>query len=469
MSDEKKPKALATAAAGRIPGMNRANLAATVRAKAEGKKVAYAFIVCAVDEIMRAMDIVPAWGESFAGICAAKRDAEKYLQRAEGENFSRSLCTYATCSLGFDIWREELGGEMPPNPPWGGIGRPDMILGSGQLLCDPRYKWPQATRHFLRDVPVHVGGMYYPPWDPAMDHKEQEAFYVRYNTRELHACVRFCEKVTGRKMDWDRLAQIVDLSDRTWNLFIESYELRKAAPCPMDTRDAMNTMVPISFMLGTRECHDFYRDLKDELTQKIARGEGVVEDEIVPAPWGAGLPSWFALADFDYFHTKGAVFPVETTLPVQRGRRPARFAEDRRPPGAHRLEMGALLDALVRQGEAARRIDTRGGAPRRIYRGLPVRRRGLPLRLLVPLVACGHHAPGRDAEEDLPRHAHPYHGRRHRRYRLVQRGGYASPHRCLYRGAGDGEAQRGLVPCQTSIVGRYRQSFNFVIVLSLRP
>ena len=313
MADEKKPRTLATEAAARIPRMTRANMAATVKAKEEGKKVAYAFIVCGVDEIMRAMDIVPAWGESFSGICAAKRDAEKYLQKAEAENFSRSLCTYATCNLGFDMWREELGGQMPPDPPWGGMGRPDMVLGSGQQLCDPRYKWPQATQHYLPDVPVFVGGLYYPPWDPSMDHKEQEKFYVKYATEELRACVRFCEKVTGKKMDWDRFAAVVDLSDRTWNLFIETYELRKAVPCPMDTGDAMNTMVPISFMLGTQECYDFYQALNEELKGKLARGQGVVEDERYRLLWGAGLPSWFALADFQYFNGKGAVFPVETT------------------------------------------------------------------------------------------------------------------------------------------------------------
>ena len=87
MADEKKPRTLATAAAAKIPKMTRANMASTVQARAEGKKVAYAFIVCAVDEIMRAMDIVPAWGESFSGICAAKRDAERFLQKAEGGGF----------------------------------------------------------------------------------------------------------------------------------------------------------------------------------------------------------------------------------------------------------------------------------------------------------------------------------------------------------------------------------------------
>ncbi len=313
MADEKKPRALATQAAAKIAKFVRGNMSATLKAKEEGKKVAYAYINDGQDEIMRAMDIVPAWGESFAGVCAAKRDAEKYLQKAEGDNFSRSLCTYATCTIGFDMWREELKGEMPPGAPWGGMGRPDMIIGSAQQLCDPRFKWPQATQHYLRDVPVFVGSMYYPPWDPTTDHHDEDKIYVKYAAEELRELVRFCEKHTGKKMDWDRLASLVDLSDKTWNLFIETYELRKAHPTPMDTGDAMNTMVPVTFNLGTQDAYDYYKDLHDELTQKIAQKQGVADEEKYRILWGAGLPSWFALGDFQYFNEQGSVFPAEVT------------------------------------------------------------------------------------------------------------------------------------------------------------
>lgn len=313
MDTLKGKRAVTTRAAARIAELAKANLSATVTAKSEGKKVAYAFIFDAHDEIMRAMDIVPAWGESFSGICAAKRVAHTYLQKAEVEGLSRHLCTYATCNLGFDILREELGGEMPPDAPWGGIGRPDMILGSAQQACDPRFKWPQAARHYLQDIPVFVGGLYGPPWDPKIDHRTQERYYVEYITKELRACVRFCEKVTGRKMDWDRLEAVVDLSDRTWDLFIKTYELRKAIPTPMDTGDAMNTMVPFAFNLGTQEAYDFYLDLYNELKDRVDRKEGVVEQEKYRLIWAAGLPSWYALSDFQYFNSKGAVFPVETT------------------------------------------------------------------------------------------------------------------------------------------------------------
>jgi benzoyl-CoA reductase/2-hydroxyglutaryl-CoA dehydratase subunit BcrC/BadD/HgdB len=81
----------------------------------------------------------------------------------------------------------------------------------------------------------------------------------------------------------------------------------------MGTGDAMNTMVPLSFMMGTQQGYDFFKELYDELQQKIARKEGVIPDEKYRLLWGGGLPSWFALTDFNYFNSKGAVFPAETT------------------------------------------------------------------------------------------------------------------------------------------------------------
>ena len=312
MTEEKKKRRTATEAASKIGPMVKAAIGGTVKAKEEGKKVAYTFIYCCYDEIIHAMDIVPVWTENYAGICGAKRDAQRFLERAEAEGFSRSLCTYALCGLGFDAWREELG-EMPPESPWGGQARPDMMLGSGQMICDPRNKWYQAAQHYMPDVPVYDVGMPWIPYEEDYDYREVQDYYVRYIIDQLRGLVEFLEKQTGRKMDWERLSELVDLADRTWNMVIEAYELRRAIPCPMGTGDAMNTMVPLAFMMGTQEAYDFFRDLRNELQHKIANKEGVIPDERYRLLWGGGLPAWFALTDFNYFNSKGAVFPAETT------------------------------------------------------------------------------------------------------------------------------------------------------------
>lgn len=309
---EKKKRRHATEAAGKIGPMVKASIGGTVKAREEGKSIAYTFIVCSYDEIIRAMDIVPVWTENYAGICGAKRDAERFLERAESLNFSRSLCTYALCGLGFDQWREKLG-EMPPDAPWGGQAKPDFMLSSGQILCDPRNKWYQAVQQYIPDVPIYNVGLPWPLYEDDIEVAEVEGYYVKYIVEELQGLVKFLEKHTGRKMDWDRLSELVDLGERTWNLIWETYELRRAVPTPMGTGDAMNTMVPMVFMLGTQEGYDFFLDLNKELKEKIARKEGVVEDEKYRLLWGGGLPSWFALTDFNYFNSKGAVFPAETT------------------------------------------------------------------------------------------------------------------------------------------------------------
>ena len=110
--EEAKPKKrmTATQSAASIGPMVKEFITGTLRARAEGKqKLAYTFIVCHHEEILRAMDVLPVWTENFAGICGAKRDSERFLQRAESLGLSRSLCTYALCGIGFDQWREESG------------------------------------------------------------------------------------------------------------------------------------------------------------------------------------------------------------------------------------------------------------------------------------------------------------------------------------------------------------------------
>ncbi|MEJ2738886.1 MAG: 2-hydroxyacyl-CoA dehydratase family protein [Dehalococcoidia bacterium] len=310
--EERKKRRTATQAAASIAPVVKSMITDAQIAKAEGKPIAFTFIASLCDEIIRAMDIQPAWVENYAGICGAKRDAQRFLERAESMYFSRSLCTYALCGLGFDSWREELG-EMPPEPPWGGQVKPTVMLSSGQILCDPRSKWFQAAQHYMPDVPVYNINSPYPAYATDYDYHETEGYYVKHIVEELKGMIEFLEKHTNRKMDWAKLEELVDLVDRTYDLIVDTYDLRRAVPTPMGTGDAMNTMVPIQFMMATQQAYDFFVDLNAELKEKIARKEGVIEDEKYRLIWGGGLPSWFALSDFNYFNSKGAVFPVETT------------------------------------------------------------------------------------------------------------------------------------------------------------
>jgi len=278
-------------------------------AYANGEPTAYYFTLSFYEDILRAMDIISVGTENYAALCAAKMDAERFLNKAGAEGYAPYLCSYAQCWLGFDALRKELG-EMPPNAPDGGMPTPTVMLGTGMMICEPRYKGYQASQRYL-DVPLHIFNLYWPPADA--DIKEVQDYYVKYTTEELRGLVEFLEKYTSRKMDWDRLSEVTDLIERTLVMWNKAYELRRAIPAPMPTEDAMSTMVPGWFYMGTQPAYDFYAELYNEIKQRVDSGIGVIPDEKYRLLWGGGLPPWFAMKLFNYFESLGAVFPIEFT------------------------------------------------------------------------------------------------------------------------------------------------------------
>jgi len=189
--------------------------------------------------------------------------------------------------------------------------QPTVMLGTGMMICDPRYKWYQAARRYT-DAPVHVLGLLNPPaYYTHVDVKDVRGYYVRYITEELKELVEFLEKHTGRRLNMDRLAEVVDLSERTIQIWHDTYELRKAVPAPMPTEDALNAMVPGYFMMGTQLAYDFYTELYDEIKHRVDNKIGTIPDEKYRLLWALSLPPWYALVIFNYFESQGAVFPIE--------------------------------------------------------------------------------------------------------------------------------------------------------------
>ena len=198
----------------KVRGMIKELARKTHEAKANGEPVAYLFIASSYDDILRAMGIATVGTENYAGVCSAKMDAERFLAKAEEEGYARHLCTYATVGLGFDAIRRELGG-MPENAPDGGMASPTIMLGTGMNICDPRYKWYQAAQRY-NGAPMHVLGLLNPPaYSTHTDLEEYRGYYIEYLVEELRELVGVLEKITGKRMDWDRLSEVVDLSERT--------------------------------------------------------------------------------------------------------------------------------------------------------------------------------------------------------------------------------------------------------------
>jgi benzoyl-CoA reductase/2-hydroxyglutaryl-CoA dehydratase subunit BcrC/BadD/HgdB len=198
--------------------------------------------------------------------------------------------------------------DIPPAVPDGGMAQPTMLIGSS-MTCDARYKWFQAIGRYL-DVPYYAFDMLTPPAgnDRRKDVRDQ---YIGYQVQQYRGLIEFMERVTGWRMNWDRLDEYVDIALETWRVWRTAYEFRRAVPCPMGTEDAENIFVPAFLQEGEPRVLDFYKDLYDELKYRAENGIGVIPSEKYRLIWGPGLPPWHTMKIFNYFGELGAVFVYE--------------------------------------------------------------------------------------------------------------------------------------------------------------
>jgi benzoyl-CoA reductase/2-hydroxyglutaryl-CoA dehydratase subunit BcrC/BadD/HgdB len=308
---EKTSSRKSTESAGKIRTVVKRMYQQAQQAKEEKRKVAYCMVMCNYEEILAAMDIVQVYTENYAGLCAVKRQAEPYMDKARAEGYSDLLCGYAQVGIGFDAMRYELG-EMPPDAPDGGMPEPDMLLGCS-MGCDPRWKWYQALGRYM-DTPIYNMEVLMPPSDADM--REIREHSVRYMADELRGLIAFLEEQTGRKMDYDRLMSIVRQVEETRWWWREAYELRKNIPCPMSTQDHFVLFVPHHMMLSDPFTLEFYKGLYEELKERVDNGVGVIDDERYRLLWGVGLPPWHSMYILDEFLRYGAVFAAETAYMI---------------------------------------------------------------------------------------------------------------------------------------------------------
>jgi benzoyl-CoA reductase subunit B len=112
--------------------------------------------------------------------------------------------------------------------------------------------------------------------DHPYKHSKEEKDYL---TNELKEMVRFLEKESGNKMDWNRLSEIVAMEDRQIQLFREINELRKATPSPFGPQRFLE-LVSVDYLFpGQPEAIEYLEVLKSELQEMVSEKKGAVPQE----------------------------------------------------------------------------------------------------------------------------------------------------------------------------------------------
>jgi benzoyl-CoA reductase/2-hydroxyglutaryl-CoA dehydratase subunit BcrC/BadD/HgdB len=247
-------------------------------------------------EILHGMGVATVYPENYGALVGAQRAAVPLAQVAEERGFSPDLCSYA---------RSHIGSVLAPGQaPQGGLPRPDLLIASNNI-CGTVIKWYQALAQqlgvplFLLDAPYqHEPGLH--------DHT------VQYVAAQLEELMAWITRHTGHKLNQKKFALALERSNEAVGLWRDIRELCQARPSPLNAPDLFLTMAPIVVLRGTRDAVVFYRKLKAEVEERVARGEGAIFEERYRLLWD-NIAIWYQLFRlFSLFTQAGACFVVDT-------------------------------------------------------------------------------------------------------------------------------------------------------------
>jgi len=301
---EKAGAAKATNIAREVGPIRRAYYQRIREAKDRGEFTAWSMIG-QPDAIFAAFDVIPVLAENYGPVCAAKLVGDRYCEIAEAEGFSADICSYLRTGLGIAKLQHDLGGEPPDEAPYGGMGKPDMLIGF-HSFCDGRYKWMQQLARYL-DVPYF--GYDLKDWPDGWDVNDPDLkrHMVNHAYEQLKRLVAFMEKVTGKRLDKYRLSEALRCTVKTSELYRKTMALRAAHPCPLPAQDSAALPFPMFVINGYPECVDFYQRAYDEIKYRAENKISSVPEEKYRLIWYWLIP-WFYLGLYNWLEeTFGAV------------------------------------------------------------------------------------------------------------------------------------------------------------------
>jgi benzoyl-CoA reductase/2-hydroxyglutaryl-CoA dehydratase subunit BcrC/BadD/HgdB len=267
-------------------------------AEAQGRAVGWMPPMNGAIELFYAMDLQPVFPENWSPICAAFGLTARNFEVSAARGYSRDLCGYLRNIVGY------VHGMMNEDgSPMGGLPEPDLIISPGGG-CIPVMKiFHELERRFPR-AKVFRADL------PQVEVENIKRHHIDYAASETRRLIAFLEETTGRKMDFDRLREVVALSDRACELWDEIMTYRQHIPTPFSAAE-IGIMFVMVTRQGTQTAVDFLTKVRDEVKEKALLGLGVIEEENLRLFWD-NIPLWYNMGLFNYFEKMGGVVVAET-------------------------------------------------------------------------------------------------------------------------------------------------------------
>jgi benzoyl-CoA reductase/2-hydroxyglutaryl-CoA dehydratase subunit BcrC/BadD/HgdB len=187
--------------------------------------------------------------------------------------------------------------------------KPAFLLSNG-LMCDARVKWFQALGRYL-DAPVWMMDSATPGVEEWFSSDTQKNV-IDFVKKEITGFIAFLEKITGKKFDWDKYDETINDMIELCRIVNETFELRKAVPCPMHSKDFWSTMPSFLFLFGDlKDTIQCFKNMNSEIQQRIDNKIGAVNPEKYRLIFG-DIPPWHSLDFFDRLAERGWNFVSES-------------------------------------------------------------------------------------------------------------------------------------------------------------
>ena len=243
-----------------------------------GRKIAWCTSVGPA-ELLRALGFLVYFPENHGAMLGATRMASEMIPHANAAGYSPDICSYLTSDIG-----SYLRGNTPLTRAYGiaSVPAPDVLVFNTNQCRDVQdwFRW------YGRRLDVPVLGVY--------SHRgigPVESHHIRDITAQLKAMVPELEKISGRRMDPDRLRRTVEMSLRTSVLWRECLERAAVSPSPWTFFDATIHMGPAVIARGTGQAVEYYELLLAELDRRVLDGVQSVGRERHRLYW-EGMPIW---------------------------------------------------------------------------------------------------------------------------------------------------------------------------------
>lgn len=208
------------------------------------------------------------------------------IDLVEGSGLSADVCSADKLALGYMLKK------LVP-PPIGAVFINTPC--DNQIIGAEGFKEIMGVEPFIIDVPYATG--------------DRELRYVAMQLREQ---IKYMERATGKKLNWERLKAICEENNRMIELLLEWSNWRKRIPCPQMSKVVTFGFVLLNTLSGTPAGTWYASELAADAKERALAGKRAVkDDEKVRAIW-FGDPIWWSLSFYDWMEEElGMVVPMD--------------------------------------------------------------------------------------------------------------------------------------------------------------